>query len=145
MPESAKAEIRDVLDRGGRNIVAYMRGRAPRRTGALRAGITYRVMAGLKLRAGLIGTKRGRSRLFYGRIQDLGRRGQEVTVRRRRGVANFGSRKDGSGRLIGVYRLRVRSMRPKRFVTGRMPDLRNMLNADLKKVWSRILQRIGGA
>lgn len=145
MPAAAKAEIHDVLDRGGRAIVNYMRARAPRKTGALRAGISYRVMAGLKLRAGLLGTKRGRARLFYGRIQDVGRRSQEVTVRRRRGVRNFGSRKDAGGRLIGVYRLRVRAMRPKRFVTGLLPDLRNLLNADLKQAWSRILKRIGDA
>lgn len=145
IPVAAKQEIHDVLDRGGRTIVAYMRSHAPQRSGALRTGISYRVTATLKLRAGLLGTKRGRARLFYGRIQDLGRRGQDVTVRRKKGVRDFGNRKDASGRLIGVYRLRVKPMRPKRFITGRMPDLRNNLTRDLKTVWSRILKRLGGA
>lgn len=146
IPVAAKQEIHDVLDRGGRTIVAYMRSHAPQRSGALRTGISYRVMATLKLRAGLLGTKRGRARLFYGRIQDLGRKAQTVTVtRRKRGVNTglSGGRKKASD-VAGVYRLRVKPMRPKRFITGRMPDLRNNLTRDLKTVWSRILQRIGG-
>ena len=146
LPDAMKAELREVLERTGRNIAAVMRARAPRKTGALQGGLIYRVMASMKLRVGLLGTKRGRAKLFYGRIQDLGRKGQTVTVHRRKvGVNNglSGGRKK-AGDIASVYRLRVKPMAPKRFVTGRMPDLRSLLSKDLKAVWSRALTRIAG-
>ncbi|HEX7742276.1 MAG TPA: hypothetical protein VF442_07560 [Sphingobium sp.] len=146
LPDAMKAEIREVLDRGGRAMVATMRARAPRKTGALHAGISYRIMASMKLRVGLLGTKRGRARLFYGRIQDLGRKAQTVTVTRRKTGVNNGLRggRKKAEDVVSVYRLRVRPMAPKRFVTGRMPDLRNMLTRDLKAAWSRALARLAG-
>jgi hypothetical protein len=83
LPESVRQEIVRELDRAGREILPVMQSRAPVRTGATRAGLSYRVLRGsLRLLVGLISTPLGRAKLFYARIQDLGRREQTVTAHR---------------------------------------------------------------
>jgi hypothetical protein len=75
LPESVRQEIVRELDRAGREILPVMQSRAPVRTGATRAGLSYRVLRGsLRLLVGLISTPLGRAKLFYARIQDLGRK-----------------------------------------------------------------------
>jgi hypothetical protein len=139
MPGAVSAEMVTVLDRGGRALQAKMRANTPRRTGRLQAAILYRVLPKtLRLRVGLIGPKR--ERLFYGRIQDLGRKAQVVTVSRRK-VA--GSTLVNRRRVAHPsYLLRVRAMKAKRFVTGRYPDLRATIGNDLRGIWDRSLKRL---
>ena len=134
-----------------------MRAKAPKKTGAVAEGIQDRVLEkSLRLRVGLIGTPRGRAKLFYGRIQDLGRKGGEVIVQRRRRVTvNIG---DGEVRsilrlhrgrkvkddIVTTYRMRVRPMAPKRFITGRFPELRTIIGNALRGVWTRALRSVAG-
>jgi hypothetical protein len=60
-----------------------MIGRAARRTGALVAGLAFKVFPKtLRLQVGLL-TKAVNRRLFYGRILDLGRKGQAGVAKRR--------------------------------------------------------------
>lgn len=152
LPDSMRGQLVNVLRNGGRALVSSMRARAPNRTGALRQGIQFRVLEKtLRLRVGLIGTPRGRAKLFYGRIQDLGRKGREVVVQRRRRVSvNIGAgevvgvlrtqrgRKVGSD-IVSTYRMRVRPMAPKRFITGRYPELRSAIGNALRGIWNRAL------
>lgn len=144
LPDEAKAGLLTELHRGGRDMQKRMQGRAPYRTGATRAGISYRVYPKtLRMIVGLISTKRGRSRLFYARIQDLGRKAQTVTVRRfRAGGQRLMFRGQKFGPDVQTYQMNVRAMRPKRFITGGMPDLRKILGSNLRSLWTRALGRI---
>lgn len=134
MPNAMHAEMEDVLDEGSLDIQRAMVARTPRRSGALRAGIKRRVLRkSLSAKIGLIGTPRGRARLFYGRILDLGRRSQLVTARRR---------KPSGG--ISTYVMRVRGTIPLHFVTGRYIELRTIIGRRLKGVWDRALNSLAG-
>ena len=140
LPEAMREEIGDALDESGRAIAAAMVERTPTRTGALRKGIKHRVLRRqMKLRVGMIDAPKARNKLFYGRILDLGRKAQTVTVSR-----YVGGGASGSPRRRVKYLMRVRAIAPKRFVTGRYPDLRNALNEKLRGIWDRALRRISG-
>ena len=144
----------------GRRMLSAVLARTPRRRGALASGVSQRVLPrSLRLQIGLLGTPSGRARLFYGRIQDLGRREQQVRVTRRGGdksrsvpqaVAQAGKerlrrRGPNKGTPIGSpYVMRVRGAAGKRFITGRYPDLRAELNQNLRGIFGRALQRAGG-
>lgn len=158
MPGAMRTQLVNMLNNGGRALVSSMRAKAPSKTGAVRAGIQYRVYEKtLRLRVGLIGTKSGRAKLFYGRIQDLGRKGQEVMVQRRRRVSaeispgevvNILRTRRGrkvQSDIVSTYRMRVRPMAPKRFVTGRFPELRTMIGNGLRGIWNRALKSMASS
>lgn len=129
-PAEIRKELADVLARGGNALQFLMKRRAPSRTGKLRAGISFQVWPrSLVMKVGLLKTKAGRSELFYGRIQDLGRKAQTRTVRR----AN-----------ARPYVMRVRGMAGKRFVTGRFPELRAAIQERTRGLFRRALSRISG-
>lgn len=129
LPDAMHRELEDVLDQGGTEVQRAIIARTPRQHGTLAAGIQKRLLRKtLRLRVGLIGTKRERKKLFYGRILDLGRKAQTVTARRRRNAP---------------YTMRVRAIAPKRFVTGRYADVRNSIGRRLRNVWDRVLSRVG--
>jgi hypothetical protein len=155
MPDAVRGEIIVELNLAGRELAQEMQRRAPTKAGDLRAGLSYKVFAKtMKLQAGLLGTKRGRAKLFYGYIQDMGRKAQTVTVHR----LNKGERQEwrariSAGRARGfskpkdlgtTYQLRVKAMAPKRFVSGSFKDIRVRLNANLKNIWARALARVAG-
>ncbi|WP_242149607.1 hypothetical protein [Sphingomonas sp. BAUL-RG-20F-R05-02] len=148
VPDAVRGELLVELRVTGRQIAQAMRAKAPSKSGALRAGIDEKVLpTSLRLQIGLLGTRRGRASLFYGRIQDLGRREQVVTVQRRRRVA--GRLRTAHGRkrsedIASTYLMRVRAMAPKRFITGRFPDLRATLNRNLRGILTRTLGQIAG-
>lgn len=150
LPESARGEIVVALHLAGRQLQAAMRARAPVRRGKVRDGILYRVYPKtLRLRVGLLSVKRGQGNLFYGRIQDLGRKAQTVNVERyRRGARAGDNQKAITGRksssLTVRYKLRVKAMAPKRFVTGRYAELRNAMMANLQDIYQRALRHVAG-
>ena len=148
LPGTFAGEFIVSLNLAGRKLQTAMRARAPERTGATKQGITYRVFPqSLRMRVGLLGTKAGRSKLFYAQIQDLGRK--EGLARRaypakmpKAGRRKFaGKYVENAGR---AYVVRVRAMAPKRFVTGRFPDLRRSISEEMKDIFSRALRRISG-
>lgn len=153
LPEAVAGEIVVELSVTGRQMLAAVLARTPRKTGALQAGESFKVFPrSLRLQVGLLGTRRGQSKLFYGRIQDLGRRAQIVTVQRRRRVSTTLStgerlsllRTSGGRKLsadvVSTYRMKVPAMKGKRFVTGRYPDLRRILNGNLRGIFARALK-----
>ncbi len=154
LPDAVRGELIVELRVTGRQMRQAIQARAPKKSGRLIAGITDKVLpTSVRLQIGLLGTKAGRSKLFYGRIQDLGRREQVVRVTRgkddSRTVAATKSRLRRRGPNKGTpigspYTMRVRGMTAKRFVTGRYPDLRNTLRMNLRGIFQRSLARISG-
>lgn len=129
LPDAVTAEIIDVLDDGGQKMRAAMQARARRRTGKLAAGVKYKVLPkSLRLQVGLLGTPRGRAKLFYGFILDKGRKAKTVTIRR-------GPR---TGRSM-----KVRARKGDHFVSGRYRELRELINRRANQVFDRALKRIG--
>jgi hypothetical protein len=144
LPTQATEGIVTELHRSGAQMANRMQSRAPDRTGATRRGIKYQVYPKtLRLLVGLIGTKRERSKLFYVRIQDLGRKAQIVTARRfRAGGQRLHFRGQKFGPSVQTYPFNVRAMAGKHFITGKMPDLRRIMQANLKGLWKRALGRV---
>lgn len=125
MPDAVQGQLRSELDDGGRIFRAAMQARAPKATGAVRAGLSHRILPKtLRLKIGYVGGKRQieREGLFYARIQDLGRKAQVVKITR-------GPRKGRS--------MRIRAMPGKRFVTGRYPEARVAFGRRLLKAYER--------
>lgn len=156
LPSAIRGELVVELRVTGRQIRQAVQAKTPRRTGALREGISERVLpTSLRLQVGLLCTPKGRSKLFYGRIQDLGRKAQVVLVQRRRRVkASFGGpdhtilrvsrgRKIASD-IVATYPMKVRAMPAKHFVTGRYAELRRTLNDNLRGIWSRAMGTLAG-
>lgn len=130
LPDAYRKEMVTALDEAGAALAPAMKARAPRKTGATQAGITYKVTArSLTLKVGLLGLRRGQGGLFYSRIQDLGRKAQTVRVRRRNSKP---------------YLMRVRAMAGKRFVTGQFGDLRTTVTGKIRGIFGRALSRLSG-
>lgn len=150
LPAAVQGELLAEFETIGSDLEKAMRARAPKKTGALREGITHKVFPKtLRLEVGLRNTKAGRSRLFYGRIQDLGRKGQTVIVSRliRGGRAEWLDRVSrGKARLarkprdlIATYALKVKPMAGKKFVTGRYSELRQEARTKLQGIYARAI------
>jgi hypothetical protein len=151
LPEEMRVEMAHVLEDVGPKLARQMQARTPRKTGALQAGIKWKVLrATLRLQVGLLGSKRGRAKLFYGYILNFGRkaqvafgmrRAQRMTVRE--ALAKGKSRKSvkAAGASLG-YPINVKAIAAQHFVTGAYPDLRRMTTARLKDSWARSLARI---
>ncbi len=142
LPAAISGEIVVELNVTGREVRSLMQAKAPKKTGKLAAGITYRVLPkSLRMQVGLIGSQKQRNDLFYGRIQDLGRKAQVVRVLRRHGTFTHSFNPNGTRKktLASTYVLRVAAMAPKRFITGRYTDMRASLNANLRGIWTRAL------
>lgn len=139
LPAAVSQEIVVELNVTGREVRSLMQAKAPKNTGRLAAAITYRVLPkSLRMQVGLIGPQKERNDLFYGRIQDLGRKAQVVQARRR--VGSFADPHNGSIRSrLTTYPMQVSAMAPKRFITGRYADMRNSLKTNLRGIWTRAL------
>ncbi|TCP33272.1 hypothetical protein [Sphingomonas sp. BK235] len=133
LPDEARSDLVASFDRAGRRTQAAVQARAKRKTGALRQGVKYVVRPKtLRLQVGLLGTKRGRSKLFYGFVLDKGRKAQTVRIAR-------GPRTGAS--------MKVRAIAGDRFVSGQYRDLRDSVTREVKPMLNRILARLarGGA
>lgn len=132
LPESVRGEIIEVLDSAGVKLRDAIKARTPRRTGALQAGISYRVYPRtMRMQVGFLGSKKTRAALFYGRILEFGRKAQIAKAAR--------PNKSGG---ISRYTVRVKAIAPKRFVTGRMTDLRSTINKEVKDLWQRSIAKV---
>lgn len=131
IPETMRSELVHVMQDSAPKIARQMQAHAPSRSGALRAGIKWKVLPKtLKMQVGLLGTKRGRAKLFYGWILNFGRKAKTVNARRR---APSGA--------VSSYLMKVRAYPAQHFVTGRYKDLRRDLNQRLRSVWDRVLRK----
>jgi hypothetical protein len=140
LPTAVAGEIVVELNVTGRQVRSLMQAKAPKKTGKLASGIAYRVLPrSLRMQVGLIGSQKQRNDLFYGRIQDLGRKEQVVRATRRVGTAADPHNRGGLISRLSTYTMRVKAMAPKRFITGRYADMRRTLNTNLRGIWTRAL------
>jgi len=148
MPDAIRDEMVAMMETAGDQILAAQRADVARRTGALAAALTKRVLRGsMRLRVGLLGKAINR-RLFYARIVEVGRRAQTVTVSRRGAHLAAGGRRIGrrqraleSG-VRGVYQLRVPAKAPRPFVrSARTKALRDTMGGRLAGFWDRTLAK----
>jgi hypothetical protein len=130
VPEAARDEIVEDLDHAGNAILAAQKADAPRKTGALAAGLSKRVYRGsMRLRVGLIGKPINR-RLYYAAVIQGGRTAQTVNVNRR----------TSSG--MSSYQLRVRAMAAQPFIfSARVHEIRRTLGGRIRTFWDRTLRR----
>jgi hypothetical protein len=128
MPDAVQQEVLNALNATGRELAAGMQARAPVRTGALRAALSYKVFPKtLRMQVGILGPKGARSKLFYARILEFGRKAQTVTITR-------GPRAGAS--------MRVSPLTARRFVTRGNTVLRDTLTKNLKNMWEAALGRV---
>lgn len=125
LPSSAQDEMGDILEASGIELLAEMRRDVPVASGALKAGLSSKLLRKtLRLRVGLIGTPRGRAKLFYGFIVELGRKARTVTIKR--------------GPQAGA-RMRVRQMAARPFVWKKRVAERGRLNERVRGFWGATL------
>ncbi len=130
MPAAVNEEAADILDAYGERVLAAQRADAPVKSGKLLAGLSKKLLRkSLRLRVGLVGTPRGRAKLFYGFIVEQGRKAQTVNVTRKRGVA--------------PYKLRVKARAAQHFVYKKRPDLRSDFQRRIGLFWNDVLARAG--
>lgn len=157
MPKHLREEMYQVLEEVGISIKAKMKAKAPVKTGALKEGIDHRASRKtLTLRVGLLNTKRGRANLFYGRIQDLGRREQVVIVRKlkvsarakwvdRIAKGQASSLRKPDDLVKNPYPMRVKASPGKHFITGRFTDLRNEARTEIHGIYARATAAASGS
>lgn len=123
-----REEIGTAMKAAGGDILAEMKAQAPvlatpakgRVAGALRDALSLKFYpATLRLRVGIVGKPANR-RTFYARFLEFGR-----------GIKNS---VDSKGRKIGV-------IQPQLFVFGRRTLLRDKLQADVRGIWKRALDK----
>lgn len=153
IPDAIRDELATTIRGAGPELQNAIVARAPRgATGRLIAGISWKFYAAtLRLSVGFVG-KRTNQKLFYARILEFGRRAQTVTVHR----LNKKHRKEWVGRIgagtargsvkpadLGTtYSLRVKALKPRRFVYSPTTNLRNVMNQRLNGIWDRALKRV---
>jgi hypothetical protein len=142
LPDSVAEEFRAQLDKTGRQVLSRARQRGPVDTGALKSGLSYKVLPkSLKLKVGLIGKPTNR-KLFYGRIVEFGRKAKRVAVNRSgRGIRLSGNRFKRQAIAKGVkgfYYLNVRAMAPRHFVYA---TPRDAIYRPYQKLWGAAIHR----
>jgi hypothetical protein len=126
MPDTVADELRTELGKTGRSVLALQRRRAPFRTGALQAGLSYAVTPKrLSLKIGLVGKAINR-RLFYGWFVQWGRKGGGRGVKRK----------------SAKYAAGVGKMPPHPFVF--IAGLREQIYPAYRNIWDRVLRKAGG-
>lgn len=147
LPETVAEELRAQLHESGKMLLARARARVPKRTGALSAGLSYKVPPKrLNLKVGLIGKAINR-KLYYGRMVEFGRKGQTVDVVRgglSASVRAAGGRSNRYKALAlrmgakGAYKLRVKPMAPRHYVYA---TAREQIYRPFQKIWGRAVHR----
>jgi hypothetical protein len=133
LPDDFRNEIVVELNVMGPQLLSRIQGRTPVRTGALKGGESWRVLPrSLKLQIGFLGTPSGRSKLFYARIVEFGRKAKTVQATRLvRGGRSAWTAGIASGQyrpsskphaLVEHYALKVGATQPRLMVSGRMTD-----------------------
>lgn len=151
LPAAVRQEILAVMQSQGRDELSKEQSLVARRTGALGAGLTMRVLpVSLKLKVGLLGKPINR-KLYYGWIVEKGRKAQTVIVVRQANRAaakaaapflggtstyyKYVAHKHG---LAGTYQLRVGALPPRHFV---YTSTREQLYQPYRVVWNNALAR----
>lgn len=148
IPVEAEHQFADLLGRVGRSVLLAQKADVAKKTGALEQGLTMQLLTEeLRVRVGLLNSKRGRSNLFYGRVIELGRREQTVLVTRRLKRRVTGNGRNGTSRKVTYegkpYKMKVKAMGKRPFVHVDRPELR--MEQQLAAFWSQVVPKAGGA
>lgn len=164
LPAAARHELADEIGRIGRDVLAAQQRDVARDSGELQAGLSLQLLTDeLRVRVGLLNTRPGRSKLYYGRFVENGRRAQTVLVTRhlKRKVRGNGKtsarrmayeatghrlRKRGpnAGTPVGsAWKMRVRAMGARPYVYKDRPEID--VAQRLADYWGRTIDRAGGA
>ncbi|RSV15193.1 hypothetical protein CA235_09665 [Sphingomonas sp. ABOLF] len=164
VPAAARDQLGVELAIIARDILAAQKRDAPNETGKLEAGLQLHLqLEELRVRVGLLNLLRGRSKLFYGRIIEFGRRAQTVLVTRhlkrrvrgngrtsKRTIQYLGESKrlrrrgPNAGTPIGsAYKMRVRAMPERPFVRKERPEID--VAQRLANFWGSTIKSAGGA
>lgn len=124
MPKEIQNQVEQLLRETGAEVLAEQTSRAPVRTGALRRGLSMKVLPkSRRLQVGLIGKPINR-RLFYGRIIEFGRTGQTVRARRAGGKP---------------YLMKIRGTAPRPFI---YTVDREQIYSRFRALWDRVLAKV---
>ncbi|NLS28160.1 hypothetical protein S2M10_31690 [Sphingomonas sp. S2M10] len=148
---AARDELAVELGIISRDLLAWQRSAAPKDTGELAGFLSIWVMVDeLRARVGFISAKGARgqgnkTKVFYGRFVQYGRKAQTVLVTRHlkrkvRGNGRYGTTKrviyDGK-----PYPLRVKAMAPRNFIFA--PNADAIVAQRVADFWSNTFQRAG--
>lgn len=123
MSPAIQGEVETLLRETGAQVLTEQKSRVPVRTGALKQGLSMKVLPkSRRLQVGLIGKPVNR-KLYYGRIVEFGRKGQTVRARRAGGKP---------------YLMKVRGMAPRPFVYS---VNREDIYSRFRSLWDRVLGR----
>lgn len=126
LPQQVGDDLRAQLNASGAQILALQRRKAPVRTGAVQAGLSYSVTPKrLTLKVGLVGKPINR-RLFYAWVIERGRKGGGRGVKRKSAKYNKG---------VGAT-----PARPFVFIAG----LRAQIYPAFRNIWDGALRKAGG-
>ena len=151
LPETVADELRAQLEDTGKLVLGRQKARAPvyqgkprkgLTPGALREGLSYKVLPkSLRLRVGLVGKATNR-KLFYGRFVQFGRKAKTVIANRSgKGIRVSGHkwRRQAEAKGVkGFYKLRVRAMAPRNFI---WTTPRDVIARPFQKIWGRAIHR----
>lgn len=144
LPDSANQELAEFLgEEVGPELAGFMRVITPVKSGALRAGIAFKLaVKSLRLRIGVLG-KGNVGRLFYGHILDVGRKAQTVSVRRRQHGSAYASKTmaNRAGEALSSYSMNVSALKPLRIVYRTKLDFRDTFLPKYRKLMDAILYR----
>lgn len=139
LPGSVAEEIEAQLHKTGRTLLARARARVPVRTGALKVGLSYKVLPkSLRLRVGIIGKPLNR-KLYYGRFVQFGHRIGYKGNRLKR--LEKITAKGNAAKLIRLRRranIRKFGVRPRPFL---FTMTRDELFQPYQKIWGRAIHR----
>lgn len=133
LPEAAKDQLAVELAIIGKDVLAAQKRDVAKRTGALEQGLSIQVLVdALRVRIGLLARK---SKLFYGRIIEGGRRAQVVLAKRR---VRVGGRR--SQTVAATYSMRVSRLAPRPFIRVDRPEIR--AEQRLANFWSEVVANV---
>jgi hypothetical protein len=148
IPQAAREQLGVEMARIGYDVLAAQKQDVAKKTGDLETGLSLKLMIDrLRVMVGLLNLTGARSRLFYGRIVERGRRAQTVLVERRRRVS--GKLRLGPGRrkraqdIATVYAMKVPALPPRPFIYVERPEIH--AEQRLANFWSTVLGNVGAS
>jgi hypothetical protein len=123
MPPVVQSEIEQLLRETGAEILTEQKTRVPVKTGALKQALSMKVLPkSRRLQVGLIGKPVNR-KLYYGRIIEFGRKGQQVRARKAGGKP---------------YIMKIRGTAPRPFIYS--VDKQSIYQR-FRNLWDRVLNK----
>jgi hypothetical protein len=140
IPQSADEQLTRLVVDIGLDVLGAQQRDVAKRTGTLASGLSIQADPGQhRARVGLLGTT-GRSKYYYGRFVEFGRRAQTVIVQRRRRTGGKlrlnRSRRKMAEDIAATYSMHVSPLAPRPFVHVDRPEIRT--EQRLAAFWGKV-------